>query len=84
MNFYRKHTAKPEPYSFLVIDATVASDNSLCFRKNLSERIWKLIMTDEDRIRDGKLQYNNGKAAKVSTLSSGKIGKFEYLTGEEI
>ena len=41
-------------------------------------------MTDEDRIRDGKLQYNNGKAAKVSTLSSGKIGKFEYLTGEEI
>ena len=80
MNFYRKHTAKPEPYSFLVIDATVASD----FRKNLSERIWKLIMTDEDRIRDGKLQYNNGKAAKVSTLSSGKIGKFEYLTGEEI
>ena len=29
----------PKPYSFLVIDATLASDNSLRFRKNLLERI---------------------------------------------
>ena len=35
--FTKKHTAKP--YSFLVIDATLASDNPLRFRKNLSERI---------------------------------------------
>ena len=41
-------------------------------------------MTVEDKIRDGKLQYNNGKAAKESPLSSGKIDKYEYLTGEEI
>ena len=33
MNIYKKDTAKP--YSFLVIDATFASDNPLCFRKNL-------------------------------------------------
>ena len=26
----------------------------------------------------------NKKAAKISTLSSGKIDKYEYLTGEEI
>ena len=32
MKFYKKRTAKP--YSFLVIDATLASDNPLCFRKN--------------------------------------------------
>ena len=32
-----KNTAKP--YSFLVIDATLASHNLLCFRKNLSERL---------------------------------------------
>ena len=37
MNLYKKYTAKP--YSFLVIDATFASDNPLRFRKNLSERI---------------------------------------------
>ena len=37
MNLYKKCTAKL--YSFLVIDATLASDNSLRFRKNLLERI---------------------------------------------
>ena len=37
MNLYKKCTAKP--YSFLVIDPTLASDNLLCFKKNLSERI---------------------------------------------
>ena len=37
MNFYKKCTAKP--YSFLVIDAALASDNPSCFRKNLFERI---------------------------------------------
>ena len=42
-------------------------------------------MTIEDQIRDEKLQYNiNREAAKISALSSGKIGKYEYLTGEEI
>ena len=36
-------------------------------------------------IRDEKLQYNvNREAAKISALSSGKIDKYEYLTGEEI
>ena len=37
MNLYKKCTAKP--YSFLVIDTTLASDNSSRFRKNLLERI---------------------------------------------
>ena len=32
-----------------------------------------------------KLQYDiNGEDAKISALSSGKIDKYEYLTGEEI
>ena len=43
------------------------------------------IMTIEDQIKDEKLQYNiNREAAKISALSSGKIDKYEYLTGEEI
>ena len=37
MNLYRKYTAKP--YPFLVIDATLALNNPLHFRKNLLERI---------------------------------------------
>ena len=42
-------------------------------------------MTIEDQIKDEKLQYDiNRKAAKISALSSGKIEKYEYLTGEEI
>ena len=42
-------------------------------------------MTIEDQIRDEKLQYDiNRGAAKISALSSGKIDKYEYLTGEEI
>ena len=42
-------------------------------------------MTIEDQIKDEKLQYDiNTEAAKISALSSGKIDKYEYLTGEEI
>ena len=42
-------------------------------------------MVIEDEIRDEKLQYDiNRQAAKISALSSGKIDKYEYLTGEEI
>ena len=42
-------------------------------------------MTIDDQIRDEKLQYDiNREAAKISALSSGKINKYEYLTGEEM
>ena len=42
-------------------------------------------MTINDQIRDEKLQYDiNREAAKISDLSSGKIHKYEYLTGEDI
>ena len=42
-------------------------------------------MTIEDQMEDEKLQYDiNREAAKISALSSGKLDKYEYLTGEEI
>ena len=42
-------------------------------------------MTIEDQIKDEKIQYDiNREAAKISALSSGKLDKYEYLTGEEI
>ena len=42
-------------------------------------------MTIDNKIKDEKLQHDlNREAAKISALSSGKIGKCEYVTVEEI
>ena len=42
-------------------------------------------MIINDQIRDENLQCDiNREAAKISALSSGKIHKYEYLTGEDI
>ena len=42
-------------------------------------------MTTDDKIRDEKLKYDiNRETEKISALSSGKIDKCEFLTGEEI
>ena len=42
-------------------------------------------MTIDDQIRDEKLQNDiKRKAAEISALSSGKIDKYEDLTGKEI
>ena len=42
-------------------------------------------MTIEDQIRDEKLRHDiNREAAKTLALSSGKIDKYQYLTGEEM
>ena len=41
-------------------------------------------MATDDKIRDKKLQYDIYKeAAKISALSSWKINKYEYCTGED-
>ena len=42
-------------------------------------------MTIDGQIRDEQLQYDiNREPAKISTLSSAKIRKYEYLSGEDI
>ena len=42
-------------------------------------------MTIDDKIRNEKLQYDiDRKAARIPALSSKKIDKYEYLTGQEI
>ena len=42
-------------------------------------------MTINDQIKDEKLQYDiDREAAKISALSSCKIHKYEYVTGEDI
>ena len=69
-NIYGKCTA--EPYSFLVTDTMLASNNLLTFKKNFLTYMIK-IMTINDQIGDEKIQYDiNREAAKISALSSGK------------
>ena len=81
MKMYKKCAA--EQYSFLVNDATLASDNPLRFRKKILT--YNKIMIIDDQIRDEKLQYDfNREAAKISALLSGKIDKYEYLTSKQI
>ena len=42
-------------------------------------------MTINDQISDEKLRYDiNRVSAKISASSSGKIHKYEYLSGEDI
>ena len=42
-------------------------------------------MTIDDEIREEKLQYDiNREAAKISALSSRKMDRYEYVTGEVI
>ena len=77
MNLYKKCTAKP--YSFLVIDTTLPSDNSLCFRKNLLETIENLIMTIDNEIRDEKLQYQLYRQVKLMNMSSLQAKKSYHL-----
>ena len=64
INLYEKCTAKP--YSFLVIYTTLASYNLSHFRKNLLERIEKLIMTMDNKIRDEKLENDITREALIN------------------
>ena len=66
MNLYKTCTAKP--YSFLVIDTTLAADHSSRFRKNLLERIYKLIMTVDDTL----------EVKKYNTILTEKQQKYQH------
>ena len=79
------HSCTTKTHSSLVTDSTLASGNHSRFRKNLLEGILKVIMTVDDKIIDEKIKYdNNREAEKISTMSSGKIHKYEYLSGIEV
>ena len=67
------------------IGTILSLDNPLSFQKNLLEGVCRVIMTIDDKIRDENLQCDiSSAAAKISTLSSGKIDKYGYLAGDEI
>ena len=55
--------------------------------KDLEKKIltYNKIIIIDDQIKDEKLQHDiKGEAAKISAWSTGKIDKYEYITGEEI
>ena len=43
-----------------------------------------MIIAIDDKINNEKQYDINREGAKISALSSGKINKYEYLTGEKI
>ena len=70
---------------FWLSDTNFTLGNTLHFRSNPLERISKLIITNDEKFRDVKPQYDIKKeAAKLSSLSSDEIDKYEYLTSKDI
>ena len=63
-------------------NASLESDNPLRFRNNRLERISKLIMSCDDKVKDGKLQQDiRSETVKISALL---LTLHESFTGEEI
>ena len=61
------------------------ADTSFKFQKESFTKTVKITMTSNDKIGDGKLEYNvNRESAKISPLSWGKTDKYEYLPSQEI
>ena len=85
MNIYKECTK--EPYSFLVNDTNLPSDNLLRIRKNLwnKKNIIK-IMTIDDKIRDDR-NYDMKSMEKLQKYLPETLGtsyKYGYLTAAEI
>ena len=75
MKLYKDYTK--EPFSFLLKDTTLPSDNPL----TVSEKIKPI----KNKIVQNKAPYNlDRQTAKSSILSSGNVDKYEFLTGEEV
>ena len=71
MKIYRECTKKP--YNLMTTDTTLLASGPLRFRKKLFHSYKNEVQYDLDR-----------KAAKISALSSNNLGKYEYLTGEDL
>ena len=60
------------------------------FKKNFNDPLQKMTIKEqikipEDKIRSNQAQYNlDRQNAKISTLSSGELDTYEYLTGDDL
>ena len=89
MKIYRECTK--EPYNLLTIDTTLPSSNPLRFRKKLFHTLYNMTVTDQIKILNRKIKQNEAQydldreaAKRISALSSNNLGKYEYLTGEDL
>ena len=75
---YKDYTK--EPYSFLVKDTTLSSDNPLQFRKNLLQMsISEKIKTIDSKINQNKTWHDlDRQTAKISALSSEKLVNIDF------
>ena len=73
-------------------DTTVASDNTFHFRKNLCEKISKLIMKTDDKIKmknynmiltENQQNYRHFHQAKVTDMNILQVRKYYLLIREE-
>ena len=62
--------------------------NRVKIQKKSCRSFIKMTLTDEVKILDNKIKANqteyDREAAKISALSSKKLDKYEYLTGEDL
>ena len=62
--------------------------NRVKIQKKSSRSFIKTTLTDKVKILDNKIKANQAEydreAAKISALSSKKLDKYEYLTGEDL
>ena len=76
MKFYKDYTK--EPFSFLVNDTILSSDNP------------KMSVIDKIKAINNKIEQNKAQSdldrqtAKISALSSGNVSKYEFLTGKDV
>ena len=76
MKLYKDYTKEPVPL--------LVNDNPLRFRKNILQNDNK-IKNFDNKIEQNKAQYNlDSQTARISALSSGNIGKYEFLMGEDV
>ena len=86
---YKDYTS--EPYSYIIIDTAVLSNNPMRFRKTfLKTAFIKITKFDQIKILDNTIKANKAQYmvhrenAKISAKSSGELDKYEYLTGEDL
>ena len=62
----------------------------MCLKTLIAKQLIKMTVNDQIKILDRKIMQNEAqydldrKAAKISALSSNNLGKYEYLTGENL
>ena len=62
----------------------------MCLKTLIAKQLIKMTVNDQIKILDRKIMQNEAqydldrKAAKISALSSNNLGKYKYLTGENL